>query len=111
MSTNGLTMIRSGYSGKASYARQRKPTSVAIMAAAACISRRSTNKGGDMKPFTCPTCKMDIVFETMHGWVRDRKFGIETGWKQRIIACPTCSEQANARHMAENIARLMGSAH
>src|SRR5258708_3186851 len=64
-----------------------------------------------MKPFTCPTCKMDIVSETMHGWVRDRNFGIETGWKQRIIACPTCSEQANVRRMAENIARLMGSAH
>src|SRR5260221_14407959 len=64
-----------------------------------------------MKPFTCPTCKMDIVSETMHGWVRDRNFGIETGWKQRILPCPTCSEQANARRMAENIARLMGKAH
>jgi len=54
---------------------------------------------------------MDIVSETMHGWVRDRNFGIETGWKQRIIACPTCSEQANARRMAENIARLTGKSH
>jgi len=54
---------------------------------------------------------MDIVSETMHGWVRDRNFGIETGWKQHIITCPTCSEQANARRMAENIARLMGKSH
>lgn len=63
------------------------------------------------KSFVCPTCKCDISSETMHGWIRDRNFGIETHWKTRILPCPTCSEQANARRMSENVARLMGKSH
>lgn len=61
------------------------------------------------RPFRCPTCKMDITSETMHGWVRDRNFGIETHWKQIILPCPTCSDQAIARQMQEQINRLLGA--
>ncbi len=69
-----------------------------------------TNLAYEFKPFICQTCKCEITSENMHGWVRDRNFGPETNWKQRILPCSTCSDKATARAFSAKVARLFADA-
>ena len=62
------------------------------------------------RAFICPTCKIEITDPNMHGWVRDRNFGPETGWKQHILPCPTCSDKATAHAFSAKVARLFADA-
>ncbi len=92
-----------------------------MLVAAAYIFKRSMREGAIMndqtnlaykpfKAFVCPTCRIEITDPNMHGWVRDRNFGPETGWKQHILPCPTCSEKARASAFSAKVARLFADA-
>src|SRR5436309_14069011 len=98
-----------------------RPMIVATLAAEASIFKRSMREGTLMNdqtnlasvpftPFLCPTCKIEITGPSMHGWVRDRNFGPQTGWKQHILPCPTCSEKSEARAFSAKVARLFADA-
>ncbi len=60
--------------------------------------------------FVCPTCKFEITKPTMHGWLKG-DFGPHTNWKTQLVRCPTCSTQADARHKAAEVEKLLGDSH